>query len=188
MRSMLPVDAQIYCADPADALDQVMLAYLMRLAREVPAAKLNIRRLGPGFYDIEGRRVRLRLGIGPSFARDKPLVREEDVKRDNWLVADEVELFPYLRQAADVSLTLRRTALGRIPKDLRVSFQETQAPGSQITLKDIRTGLIEDGNERCQSMRLACEQAVLREQAAVMFERNGPLWRTLGNPNLGRVC
>jgi len=63
---------------------------------------------------------------------------------------------------------------------LRVSFAETGSPGSSATLADVRRGLVEDGTQRCASMRLACEQAQLRAQAAEMLERHGPIWHQIG--------
>mmetsp|Transcript_7826 Transcript_7826/g.22462 ORF Transcript_7826/g.22462 Transcript_7826/m.22462 type:complete len:233 (+) Transcript_7826:44-742(+) len=170
-------------ASPSDPLDQVLLVYLERLAQELPHARVRVRKLGQGCYDIDGQRVFLRMGIGRKFARDRPLVREDSLSGKAWPAAEEHDLMPYLRQAAHVSSSLRETATLRIPKDLRISFAETEAPGAKTTLRDIRRGLVEDGAQRCESMRLACQQAQMREQAASMFE-TGPLWRSLSS-NLG---
>lgn len=186
MQSMLAVDAHIEGHEPSDPMDQVMLVNLAIVGRQIPH-RLAVRRVGSGRYEVEGRRVALRWGIGPTFARDRPLVREENIGGGgDWrTLPDEVELVDYLRQAANVAAALNGRAPGapgvaKLPKDLRVSFVNMDAPGAKITLKDIRMGLIEDGNERSQSMRLACEQAQLREYVAHMYAKNGPLWSGLG--------
>jgi len=192
MQSMLAVDAHIEDREPSDPLDQVLQVNLAIVGRQIPH-RLAVRRLGPGRYEVEGRRVALRWGIGPTFARDRPLVREENVGGGggDWrTLPDEVELLDYLRQAANVAAAMNGRAPGapgvaKLPRDLRVSFVNMDAPGAKITLKDIRMGLVEDGDERGDSMRLACEQAQLREYVAHMFEKNGPLFH--GFSALGKV-
>jgi hypothetical protein len=183
LENMLPLKAHIDGHDPADPLDQVVYLALAQaqVGRQGPC-NLSVRRLSSGRYVIDGRPVVIRFGINPvTYERNRPLVREEssDFK------LHEVDLHDYFQQAASVDALLNGRAPGapgvaRVPKHLRVSFVETSAAGSSVTLADVRRGLVEDGTQRCASMRLACEQAQLRAQAAEMLERHGPIWNRIG--------
>mmetsp|Transcript_102746 Transcript_102746/g.204032 ORF Transcript_102746/g.204032 Transcript_102746/m.204032 type:complete len:257 (-) Transcript_102746:122-892(-) len=181
LEKMLPLKAHIDGHDPADPLDQVVYLALAQVGRQGPC-NLSVRRLSSGRYVIDGRPVVIRFGINPvTYERSRPLAREEfgDFK------LHEVDLHDYLYQAANVAAFLNGRAPGapgvaRVPKHLRVSFAETGAAGSSATLADVRRGLLEDGTQRTSSMRLACEQAQLRAQAAEMLERHGPIWQQIG--------
>merc|ERR1712039_527706 len=82
----------------------------------------------------------------------------------------EMPLLAYLSQAANVAASLSgqradMPKIARVPKEQRLTFAESSAHESASTLDIERMG-----NERCESMRLACEQARLREQAAEAYE------------------
>lgn len=119
-----------------------------------------------GKYEIDGRRVTLRwadLGGTPG------LMACEDEVRDT--AAAEMPLRDYLAQALNVASSLSgqradMPKISRIPKEQRLTFADA-AKDSTSALK-----LDTLGNERCESMRLACEQALLREQAAEAYERS----------------
>jgi len=181
LEKMLPLKAHIAGHDPADPLDQVVYLALAQVGRQGPC-NLNVCRICSGRYVIDGRPVVIRFGINPvTYERNRPLVREEFGD----FTLHEVDLHDYLQQAASVAELLHGRAPGapgvaRVPKHLRVSFAETGAAGSSATLADVRRGLLEDGTQRCASMRLACEQAQLRAQVAEMIERHGPIWQRIG--------
>lgn len=130
------------------------------------ASRLVVRREGVGRYEIDGRKVTLRwsdMGGAPGL-----VVCEENVSD---AASGEVPLTSYLGQAANVAASLcgQRSdmpKIARIPKEQRLTFADDAAPGtSALRLDDV-------GNERCESMRIACEQAMLRERAAEAYERS----------------
>jgi len=116
-----------------------------------------------GKYDIDGRRVSLKWtdqGGQPGL-----LVCEDEVADKG----SEMPLLAYLSQAANVAASLRggradMPKIARVPKEQRLTFAE-EAAESASTLDVDKVG-----NERCESMRIACEQARLREQAAEAYE------------------
>jgi len=159
-----PVPASHYQADAADPLDLMLAAGLATLDR-ASAFKLMLRRLGGGKYEIDGRRVTLRwgdLGGAPG------LVACEDEVKDT--ASGEMPLTAYLSQAANVAASLcgqraDMPKIARIPKEQRLTFATESTDTAALKLDDV-------GNERCESMRIACEQAMLREQAAEAYERS----------------
>jgi len=122
-----------------------------------------LRRLGMGRYEIDGRRVSLKWtdqGGQPGLS-----VCEDEVTDKG----SEMPLLAYLSQAANVAASLSggradMPKISRVPKEQRLTFAE-EATESTSTLDVERVG-----NERCESMRIACEQARLREQAAEAYE------------------
>jgi len=160
------VAASHYQADAADPLDLMLAAGLATLDR-ASASKLMLRRLGGGKYEIDGRKVTLRWGeVGGA----PGLVACEDEVKD--AASGAMPLTAYLSQAANVAASLcgqraDMPKIARIPKEQRLTFADSGATDSTAALK-----LDDVGNERCESMRIACEQAMLREQAAEAYERS----------------
>jgi len=156
--------ATSYAPDPTDHIDHMFAAALASLDPS-SASKLMVRRLAGWKYEIDGRRVTCRWGDTGGGAQG--LVVSEDEVRDS-----ELPLAAYLSQAANVaaSLTGHRAdmpKIARIPKEQRLTFADAATKGSTQALK-----LDDLGGERCESMRIACEQAFLREQAAEAYERS----------------
>merc|ERR1719433_393304 len=158
-----PVPASNYVADPCDPID-LMLSVGLSSVDRVTSTKLMLRRLTMGKYEIDGRRVSLRWtdqGGNPGL-----LVCEDEVAD---AAGSEMPLLAYLSQAANVAASLSggradMPKIARVPKEQRLTFAE-EAAESTSTLDVERVG-----NERCESMRIACEQARLREQAAEAYE------------------
>lgn len=161
--SQTPVPASSYIADPCDPIDLMFTVGLSSLDR-CTSSKLMLRRLAMGKYEIDGRRVSLRWtdqGGNPGL-----LVCEDEVAD---AAGSEMPLLAYLSQAANVAASLSggradMPKIARVPKEQRLTFAEEGAD-STSTLDVERVG-----NERCESMRIACEQARLREQAAEAYE------------------
>lgn len=157
-----PVPASSYVADASDPIDLMLTVGLSTLDRGT-SSKLMLRRLAMGRYEIDGRRVSLRWtdqGGNPGL-----LVGEDEVADKG----SEMPLLAYLSQAANVAASLSggradMPKIARIPKEQRLTFAE-EVTESTSTLDVERVG-----NERCESMRIACEQARLREQAAEAYE------------------
>lgn len=158
-----PVPADRYAADCSDPIDMMLVSCLGSLDR-ITASKLLVRKLGMGRYEIDNSKVAVRWGDCGGI--HGLLVREEDVKDST---ASEMPLPAYLAQAANVAASLSglrhdMSKIARIPKEQRLTFAE---PGSETKALKLDTV----GNERCESMRIAVEQAMLREQAAEAYER-----------------
>jgi len=158
-----PVPASNYVSDPCDPID-LMLSVALSSVDRVTSTKLMLRRLAMGKYEIDGRRVSLRwtdqggnLGL---------LVCEDEVAD---AAGSEMPLLAYLSQAANVAASLSggradMPKIARVPKEQRLTF--TEGDGEAPSTLDVDRV----GNERCESMRIACEQAKLREQAAEAYE------------------
>mmetsp|Transcript_9423 Transcript_9423/g.22673 ORF Transcript_9423/g.22673 Transcript_9423/m.22673 type:complete len:589 (-) Transcript_9423:152-1918(-) len=166
--SQVPVVAAAYIVDLADPIDQLLGTALRTL--DAAASKLTLRRLASGRYEIDGRRVTLRWEQGGS-----GLVVTEDEVRD--ARGSAMPLQAYLKSAGNVAASLSgqradMPKIARVPKSQRLTFDDA-APAEQNLASQIE----KLGSERCESMRLAVEQARLREQAAEAYEKL----------NLGRV-
>jgi hypothetical protein len=127
------------------------------------SSKLMLRRRGPGKYEIDGRRVTIRWTQQGKFTG---LAVCEDEVTDS--TAAEMPLSAYLSQAAHVAASLSgqradMPKIARIPKEQRLTF-------ANASTTETSAALDQEGNERCESMRIACEQARLREQAAEAYE------------------
>jgi len=158
--------ASMYMADPADPIDLMVAAGLATLDR-ASASKLMLRRLNMGKYEIDGRKVSVRWG---DLGGISGLVACEDEVKDQ--SSGEMPLIAYLSQAANVAAALLggrsdMPKISRIPKEQRLTFADDSSQDATQALK-----LDDIGNERCESMRIACEQAMLREQAAEAYERS----------------
>jgi len=172
----------------ADPIDAAVLAFL---ASEKSLEKLSVRRLGPGQYEVDGRRVSARWapGVPPGSSAADLLVSEEGVgsptkARTIAMLVSGVEektaqavmetpLPSYFRQAADVSAALSgfgrgAPAVARIPQEQRLSFR---GPGIDVEERESADLMV-----RCASMRQAVEEARLRAEAAEAYE-SGRGWQ-----------
>jgi len=168
-----------YEADPNDPIDMQLSWQLMSLDRAF-ASSLMIRRLSPGEYEFDGRPLRLRRAAGAP----ELLALEGGEAGD--LYSSELTLSAYLRQVAGVAASLGGRCAGspkvaRVPADRRLTFA-----GIPSQVSD------DPGLERVRSMRVACEQARLREHAAEAYERAerelqpGPGYRrSMSHPSSG---
>lgn len=159
-----PVPASHFAADTSDPIDLMMCSALGALDRDA-ASKLVLRRIAVGKYEIDGRQISIRWGEVDGMPG--LLACEDDVKDS---AAAEIPLISYLNQAANVAASLcgqraDMPRIARIPKEQRLTFADNNSTDSTAALK-----LDSLGNERCESMRIACEQALLREQAAEAYE------------------
>merc|ERR1711920_1128840 len=107
------------------------------------------------------RRISVRYGSTQS----ELLVFEDEVGRDS--CGCGMHLSAYLKQAADVAASLGGRKPGapiiaRVPQDMRLTFSSTGPSTDSID---------SDQLHRRESMRLACEEAKLRERAAEAYEQ-----------------
>eukprot|EP00439_Symbiodinium_sp_Y106_P046281 s310_g5.t3 len=158
------VPAATYIVDLADPVDQ-LLGNALRMLDTAAASKLTLRRLSPGRYEIDGRRVTLRWEQGGT-----GLVVIEDEVLD--ARGSAMPLVAYLKSAGNVAASLSgqradMPKIARVPKAQRLTFDD-DAPAEQNLASQIE----KLGSERCESMRLAVEQARLREEAAEKYEQN----------------
>ncbi|CAE7233675.1 unnamed protein product [Symbiodinium natans] len=161
--SQTPVPAAAYIVDLADPVDQ-LLGNALRMLDAAASSKLVLRRLGPGRYEIDGRRVTLRWEQGGA-----GLVVIEDEVLD--ARGSAMPLVAYLKSAGNVAASLSgqradMPKIARVPKSQRLTFDD-DAPAEQNLASQIE----KLGSERCESMRLAVEQARLREEAAEAYEK-----------------
>lgn len=157
------VPAAAYIVDLADPVDQ-LLGNALRMLDLAAASKLTLRRLSPGRYEIDGRRVTLRWEQGGT-----GLVVIEDEVLD--ARGSAMPLVAYLKSAGNVAASLSgqradMPKIARVPKAQRLTFDD-DAPAEQNLASQIE----KLGSERCESMRLAVEQARLREEAAEKYEK-----------------
>lgn len=182
MQGMLAKNAGIGFAeeqssDPYDVIDRMVLAHLMAIDQEA-SSRLNVRRLGAGKYEIDGRCVSLRWGTCSEQGVAEAVqlvVCEGEVGGDLANCPAQMPLAAYLQQASNVAASLKgrvpgAPAVARIPQEKRLTFgnSSSAASGSVESL---------DVLQRCASMRKACEEARLRERAAEAYE-NGVPWQT----------
>eukprot|EP00933_Yihiella_yeosuensis_P033648 TRINITY_DN27300_c0_g1_i2.p1 TRINITY_DN27300_c0_g1~~TRINITY_DN27300_c0_g1_i2.p1 ORF type:complete len:626 (+),score=131.36 TRINITY_DN27300_c0_g1_i2:99-1976(+) len=154
-----------YRVDHSDPID-TMFAQALSVLDPRTSSKLNLRRLAMGRYEIDGRRVTVRWSQQPA----NGLVAIEDGVRDS-----EMDLKAYLSQAGNVAASLSglqmdMPKISRIPKERRLTFRDDDK--SSAPSKNLAAEIDKVGNERCESMRLAVEQARLREEAAEAYERH----------------
>jgi len=151
--------ASMYVADPTDRIDAVFSRLLLDIGQD-QASRLMLRRKEQGKYEIDGRQVTV--SWQAEGVSHELVVREDDI-------ADglPVPLDTYLAQASNVAVALagRRAgspAVARIPKEKRLTFREA--------MTDAATAAIENLGQRSESMKIAVEQARVREQAAAAYE------------------
>lgn len=154
-----------YEATPEDELDVQLSLQLMAFDRSL-AASLLMRRLGPGEYELDGRRVRVSWAPAVEGGIAELLVQEATREGDELKgECAKMPLLAYFKQVADVAASLGGRSVGaptvaRVPVKERLTF----TAGPQHSIDDM-------GMERLRSMRVACEQARLREHAAEEYER-----------------
>eukprot|EP00930_Biecheleria_cincta_P098246 TRINITY_DN89922_c0_g1_i1.p1 TRINITY_DN89922_c0_g1~~TRINITY_DN89922_c0_g1_i1.p1 ORF type:complete len:888 (+),score=156.53 TRINITY_DN89922_c0_g1_i1:103-2766(+) len=158
-----PVPAVSYTVDLSDQVDQ-MLGTALRMLDVGAARKLMLQRLALGRYEIDGRKVTLRWSQHPGVG----LVAIEDEVQDSH--DSEMPLLAYLSQAGNVAASLSgqradMPKISRVPKERRLTFRDDEKGH-----KNLAQHIDKIGNERCESMRLAVEQARLREEAAEAYE------------------
>lgn len=158
-------------AEAGDPMDQLFTLYLMAVAEEA-RSQLKVKKLGPGRYEMDGRQLRVRWsGLGGRRAPNEAqlLVRELHNKTDA-LTEDagddelhEQSLDSYLQSAANVACASNgAAAVARVPKEMRLTFDGGGSDSHQLESMDVE--------ERCESMRKACEEARLREAAAAAYQ------------------
>mmetsp|Transcript_87330 Transcript_87330/g.271313 ORF Transcript_87330/g.271313 Transcript_87330/m.271313 type:complete len:490 (+) Transcript_87330:61-1530(+) len=161
-------------ADPSDPMDQVLMLHLLSSGQGAAPA-LRARRLGPGAYELDGRRVTLRWAPG---SRTELWVHEDDVGEG--AAADDLPLRTYLRLAANVVASLGGSvsgapAISRLPQELRLTFDSAGAADGPLSSME--------GHQRLSSMHKACEEARLRQTAAEAYEQAlGNTMRQLRSP------
>eukprot|EP00927_Polykrikos_kofoidii_P069184 TRINITY_DN6456_c1_g1_i1.p1 TRINITY_DN6456_c1_g1~~TRINITY_DN6456_c1_g1_i1.p1 ORF type:complete len:1092 (-),score=96.26 TRINITY_DN6456_c1_g1_i1:61-3336(-) len=164
--------ASEYIGDASDPIDMMLSWCLMSLNREI-LSKLTVRRLaasgGKGRYEIDGRNVSLRWS--DKVDSTELLAREEEVMDTR---GSELPLLQYLSQTAHVAASLsgqKAPTVTRIPPEKRLTFWDvTSSNGSTFAATTATANADDSCIERVGSMRLACEQAKIREQAAQAYE------------------
>lgn len=159
-----PVPASSYEADLTDPIDVELSWHLVSTDHEA-LSKLMLNRLEAGEYTIEGRHVSIHWGtFGPGPCRSTELLVSEAKEDGDW-DSLETPLPIYLRQALDVAASLGghssgAPAVARVPPNERLSFMNFP----QVLRLD-------PDEERVASMKRACEEARLREEAVEVYER-----------------
>jgi len=152
-----------YEPNPMDPMDAVFAWELRNLDAEV-SSLLLIARGVPGQYYVDGRSISV-CWSGPG--SDELIVRENDIGD----ASAETPLLAYLAQVANVKVYLNGRsndlpAVARVPQERRLTFPEDS---SRPKTKDASL----DSHDRCELMRLACDQADLRELGALALARSG---------------
>lgn len=165
--------ALFYQADASDPIDSQLSQHLAELDF-LTGANLAIRRLQPGEYMVAGKRACLFWDD-----EDQLIVCEATDDSEDASSGIETPLPAYLQQAAGVAALLSGHSVGaspvtRVPKTSRLSFPDAPLP---LTSDD-------GGADRVKCMKVACEQARLREQAAGMYEQAEHLMSLQSKPNL----
>lgn len=148
-----------YTCDPSDSMDRMVMETIVSLGCDV-ASRLRIRRVESSKYEVDGRRISVRWNSSVS----QLVACEDEVGSD--VAGRGTTLVSYLRQAADVAASLGGRQPGapliaRVPQDMRLTFSSS-GPGTD--------SLDSEQLHRKESMRLACEEALLRERAAEAYE------------------
>lgn len=156
--AMLGTPACLYQADQTDPID-VLLLRSVRALDEYSRATLLIRRRAPGSYEIDGRRVYLRLGnvMDPSSVT----VVEEGAAPG---AQEETPLPAYLQLAANVAVSLG----GEQARSIRRLQKSFDASGLNIPLVNNTSDLdsLQNG-DRTTAMRVACQESRFREASAL---------------------
>lgn len=146
--------ASMYQVNPMDPVDVVFASELRKLDAE-SQSRLYVARGAPGQYYVDGREIRLHWGNG---GHDEFFVCEIDVgERANSLLSS------YLAQAANVHMSLHgkrgeASSITQLPREHRLTFADAGGPASLDADVDLY--------DRCELMRLACQQADLRQHVA----------------------
>jgi len=97
-----------YEADPTDTVDVALLQELVALNLEV-SARLNIKRLRPGVYDVEGGRVNLYFGANSELYVRAPGAKDRSPRKDaaESDAGSDMPLAAFLRELANVSMEVQ---------------------------------------------------------------------------------
>lgn len=151
------VPASSYIADANDILDIEFARHLMSLSEEAANA-LELRRLEHGKYEVQGKRLLVQWadphGCDLMAFEQTGLNRDSDREGEVPATADDDEPMPlseYLSHMGQLAVAIKRPAERRA-----------------LTFPDGDEGI----EDRCESMRIACEQARLREQVADACRRD----------------
>lgn len=146
--------------DMSDPMDLALFEALRRVDT-LTNARLEVQKLGPGRYRIDGRQVQLRAkGASPRHAPQELLIHEEEA---SGVLKEGLDLSFYLSQAANVAAALRVSAVGRIPQELRLTFGNNDSKGPGV--EDVSP------RQRQRCMRQAVAEAAQRSQAAEVLEQ-----------------
>lgn len=157
-------------AEAGDPMDQLFTLYLMAVAEEA-RPQLKVKKFGPGRYEMDGRQLRVRWsGLGGRRPNEAQLLVRELHNKNDALIEDvgddelhEQSLDSYLQSAANVACASNgAAAVARVPKEMRLTFDGGGSDSHQLESMDVE--------ERCESMRKACEEARLREAAAAAYQ------------------
>jgi len=144
------VRASSYLADSSDMMDVEFARHLLALDRE-SASALELRRLAHGRYEVQGRRLSVRWGEGDGGTELLCIEEHDELGGEKKEFQEgEVPLGEYLRQMAALAANVK------CPADRRL-----------LTFVD-------DGEagDRWEAMKLAVEQAKMREQVADACAKN----------------
>jgi len=144
----LTVPALRYSACSSDPIDVEMVRQLRSLDKD-SVDVMTLRRLAAGKYEILGRQVSVFWDSAPSSPR---LWASETVGTRVTAAEADVPLDMYLKQVANLARMIRPEAAPRC-----LTFPDEASLGTTANM---------DGADRFECMRVACEQARLREQAA----------------------
>lgn len=145
--------------DMSDPMDLALFEALRRVDT-LTTARLEVQKLGPGRYRIDGRQVQLRAkGASPRHTHQELLIHEEA----SGVLKEGLDLSFYLSQAANVAAALRVSAVGRIPQELRLTFGNNDSKGPGV--EDVSP------RQRQRCMRQAVAEAAQRSQAAEVLEQ-----------------
>lgn len=159
----------------------ISFAQHLRLLDQASLAKLSIRRVARGSYEIDGRRVNLSWRTSDQGLPPHLVACDSEVSDAG---AAEATLRAYLAHAAHVVASSTRArlvktsgrgsdkAVAQILEEPRLSFQDSPTPYSIPEQLAMMTD-----SDRRESMRVAVEQARLREEAvmeAMQIKAVGP--------------
>lgn len=181
----------------AGLMHQMLMGSLATLEQETSCG-LAVRHVGLGCYDIEGQRVHLRWGPAPSSGGrpscsgassprgDKNINMELFVCEDQGSgvgagTVAEMPLPAYLRHCRDIKAAVSfrdsvpgAPAMSCIPQDMRLTFYGGSCEVA-VAEEMASDGELDGHARRCASMRKACEEARIREEAALAFNAKRPL-------------
>jgi len=158
------VPATDYQGNPDDPMDATFALELQNLNTQ-SLSQLSIARSGHGLYYVDGRPISISWKGGSVPCRnDELLVRELDIGDSSATSS----LQSYLQQAANVNIALHGrdgNYVARLPPESRLTFADTACGQQTSDLNELGV------YDRCTWMRLACEQASLRESNAKAIGR-----------------
>lgn len=170
----------------AELMHQLLMVALLSMEKE-SSYRLRVVQLGPGRYEIDGRRVCLRWGSTGGGRRNyrknrggaADLVVREEEAEGSGAAGAEMTLLAYLRHCRDINAaaSFRESvpgtpAMASIPHDLRLTFGGVSPGGSSSGSESASSSEL---TQRCASMRKACAEARAREKAAEALTCSRPI-------------